>query len=381
MSANYSLTFSNSNYVNNKKISNNVVKSKIISTLKKAEKVLTDEKFKKLQSDLIINLKNNNIVVANIKNNNYKLDIIGGDISPNLSNKQNPYKKNYNTLPPSKELTESKPSIKVPIVQPIPHSNQKDELHSEINEITDSPVQSITHSDTQSVTSDTVTVKPIPYSNQKDELHSEIDEITGSPVQSITHSDTQSVTGTAESNSENHTQPVTSDTVTVKPIPHSNQKDKLHNDTDEITGSPVQSITPSDTESIKSDTETDSPQIIDHSPQVEKKKTIVNHIKGFFGFKGGNNNNDSSESSTEESLSEDSSSEESLDTQTYFFDEHESDEESILDKMKDKKYLNNLNVKDLRSISKTNNLILTKGGSYLKKEQLVKQIQKKFKNK
>jgi len=338
MSANYSLTFSNSNYVNNKKISNNVLKSKIISTLKKAEKVLTDEKFKKLQSDLIINLKNNNIVVANIKNNNYKLDIIGGDISPNLSNKQNPYKKNYNTLPPSKELTESKPSIKVPIVQPMPHSNQNDELHSEI---TDSPVQSITHSDTQSVTG---------------------------TVESNSENHTQPVTGTAVSNSENHTQPVTSDTETIKPIPYSYQKDELHNDTDEITGSSVQSITPSDTES---DTETDSPQIIDHSPQVEKKKTIVNHIKGFFGLKGGNNNNDSSESSTEESL----------DTQTYFFDENESDEESILDKMKDTKYLNNLNVKDLRNISKTNNLVLTSGGSYLKKKELVKQIQKKFKNK
>jgi hypothetical protein len=44
------------------------------------------------------------------------------------------------------------------------------------------------------------------------------------------------------------------------------------------------------------------------------------------------------------------------------------------------KYLNSLNVKELRDISKKNELVLSKGGCYLKKDQLVKQIYKKFKN-
>jgi hypothetical protein len=394
MSANYSLTFSNSNYVNNKKISNNVVKSKIISTLKKAEKVLTDEKFKKLQSDLIVNLKNNNIVVANIKNNNYKLDIIGGDV--HFNEKSNPYKINPNPT--------DKSSYKIdPIIKSISHSNQKDESQGEIykkNNLPiqkknipilsgkDLPIQSITRTaeqtseeDTQSVISETGNAQHNLEKDNKPETSytetvtpSDTQSITPSDTQSVTPSDTQSVTpsdtqsvisktGNTLHNLEKDNKPETSYTETVQPNSHLNQKNELHSDSH----SEIQSIT--------SETGTDS-------PPVEKKKTIVNHIKGFFGFKGGNNNNDSNElSSDEESSTEESSTEELLDTQTYFFDEHDSDEESLLDKMKDKKYLNNLNVKDLRNISKTNNLILTKGGSYLKKEQLVKQIQKKFKNK
>ena len=51
----------------------NYIKSKIISNLKKIEKLIDEKKFKNLQKDLIINLRENNIVDVIIKNNNYKI--------------------------------------------------------------------------------------------------------------------------------------------------------------------------------------------------------------------------------------------------------------------------------------------------------------------
>ena len=67
------------------------------------------------------------------------------------------------------------------------------------------------------------------------------------------------------------------------------------------------------------------------------------------------------------------------DNQTYLFDEADSDEESLIDnamRLKDKKYLNSLNVGELRSIMKNNNLQVSKKGSYLKKNEMIKVIKK-----
>ena len=67
------------------------------------------------------------------------------------------------------------------------------------------------------------------------------------------------------------------------------------------------------------------------------------------------------------------------DDQTYLFDEADSDEESLIDnakQLKDKKYLKSLNVSELRSIMKDNNLQVSKKGSYLKKNEMIKVIKK-----
>ena len=95
---NINLTFSNNNIINNKKVTNNVIKNRIISNLKKAEKVLSYERFKELQNDLILNLRENNIVIANINNNSYKLDIFGGG-GENTTQSSIPYSENTETTP------------------------------------------------------------------------------------------------------------------------------------------------------------------------------------------------------------------------------------------------------------------------------------------
>ena len=67
------------------------------------------------------------------------------------------------------------------------------------------------------------------------------------------------------------------------------------------------------------------------------------------------------------------------DNQTFLFDGNDSDEESLIDKavnFKNKKYLKSLNVSDLRSIMKNNNLQVSKKGSYLKKNEMINIIKK-----
>jgi hypothetical protein len=78
------IIFSKNNTSKSGKITNNALKSKIISNLKKAEKLLDEQKFKKLQKDLIIHLKENNTITITIKKNNYKLKIETNDIEENM---------------------------------------------------------------------------------------------------------------------------------------------------------------------------------------------------------------------------------------------------------------------------------------------------------
>ena len=80
------------NNIDSKKITNNAIKSKIISNLKKAEKLLDEQKFKKLQKDLIINLKENNTINVIIKKNNYKLNIeTEEEIIPSVNSNDSTY--------------------------------------------------------------------------------------------------------------------------------------------------------------------------------------------------------------------------------------------------------------------------------------------------
>jgi hypothetical protein len=74
--------------------------------------------------------------------------------------------------------------------------------------------------------------------------------------------------------------------------------------------------------------------------------------------------------------------EDDFDDQTFLFNSYDSDEESLLDNFKNlqnKKYLNNLNVNELRNIMKNNNMKVSQNGSYLKKNIMIKNIQKEFK--
>ncbi len=63
-----------------------------------------------------------------------------------------------------------------------------------------------------------------------------------------------------------------------------------------------------------------------------------------------------------------------LEEQTYLMDSDDSDEESLIENAKNKKYLNSLNVFELRSILKKNNLQLSKNGNYLKKDEMIKKV-------
>ena len=66
---------------------------------------------------------------------------------------------------------------------------------------------------------------------------------------------------------------------------------------------------------------------------------------------------------------------------TYMMNSDDSDEESFIDKAKlnNKKYLKSLNVLELRDIMRGNNMKISKNGTYLKKNIMVNQIQKKYK--
>ena len=316
-SKNYSLSFSNSNYLNNKKISNNVVKNRVISNLKKAEKMLSNEKFKKLQSDLIVNLKNNNTVVAHINDNKYKLDIIGGSIPENQP-----------TVPKNDSIPK-KPMNSVPSVQ----SETNSPILKEQSKSISTKEQTISG---PSVQSETNRITPIENEITREESSKTITDPT------------------IESDKLNHDEHSTEDSMYSSELkPTSTESSEFES-----------TKTPSESSDEGSLTSSNQKEMVPEK-EKEKKKSIFNHIKGFFGIKGGNLTGYSSDND---------------DSQTYFFDTNDSDEESILDHLKDKKYLNSLNVKELREISKKNELVLSKGGCNLKKDQLIKQLHKKFKN-
>ena len=350
-STNYSLTFSNNNYVNNKKISNNIVKNRVISNLKKAEKLLTDDKFKKLQSDLIVNLKNSNIIVANIQNNKYKLDIIGGSEIP----KQFPSQPPSSIVPLKNNSIQSNPSQ---ITSEVPNKS---------NTITSIPQP--TEFNTLTSKSINETSKPVT------ELNPTVSEPTVSePVTELNPTVSEPVTELNPTVSES----TVSESTVSEPVTELNPTVSESTVSESTVSEPVTELNPTESE----------PNSEYNGSTTEKKKTMINHVKGFFGFNGGytsnssSNNSSSSNSSSYDSSSYDSSSYDSdkEDKQTYFIDTNDSDEESILDKLNNQKYLKSLKVKELRDISRNNDLGLYKGGSYLKKNELIKQIHKKFKN-
>ena len=110
--------------------------------------------------------------------------------------------------------------------------------------------------------------------------------------------------------------------------------------------------------------------------------------KKMFGIEGGakiNEYSDSDSDSDSESGSEYADNlSENDNEQTFMYDNDYSDDESEVSliynaKLKNKKYLNSLNITNLRSIMKNNSIKISKNGSYLRKNEMVKEIYKNFK--
>lgn len=306
------LVFSNNQYVNNKKISNNMIKSKLITNLKKAEKLLSQNKFKELQTDLLINLKNNNSIVVNINGkNNYKYEIYNGGNSTNNTN-------NTNSKNSSKNNTIERDDDEY-----IPTQNK-------INESSKSTTNTITN---------TTTNKTMNNTNTTSITHTEESDPTKS-TDSI-----ESTTETDDLESTNSSQKETSDNIPKTPET---------NNTEEIQETP--SILPKNTLTEESIT----------NNSTKTNQTNTTESKSWFSgiFSGGKNDDNDSDND-----------------QTYLIDSDSDDEESFIDKAKlnNKKYLNTLNVNKLRDIMRNNELKLSKNGSYLKKNEMIKQIQKKYK--
>ena len=99
--------------------------------------------------------------------------------------------------------------------------------------------------------------------------------------------------------------------------------------------------------------------------EEQTEETLLNKLK----FWGGKNVDDKNYESDNDN------------NQTYMMETDDDDEESFIDKAKlnSAKYLKTLNVKYLRNIMRDNNMKLSNNGSYLKKNEMVKKITKKFK--
>ena len=102
--------------------------------------------------------------------------------------------------------------------------------------------------------------------------------------------------------------------------------------------------------------------------EIELEKELLLQLKQKEFTGGFSEGSDSSDSESDTSYG--------FDEKTYLFDT-DSDEESLIDNaknMKNRKYLNNLNVQELRDIMKSNNLKVSNNGSYLRKKIMVKKI-------
>jgi hypothetical protein len=294
------LVFSNNQYVNNKKISNNMVKSKLITNLKKAEKILNQNKFKQLQTDLLLNLKNNNSIVVNINSkNNYKYEIYNGGSDIN------------NTKPSDIKNNSKKPIVEENVVEEDEYI-QKTNSNSKSNPLTEESSSENSSSTDESLNSEEqVKQEPISESTEiKEESESNTTDTT----------DTTDTTNTT--NTSLHTPSI---------LPKSNTI------TNTITNTTI-------TESTVNDA---------------SKNTSQN--KPWYKIWGGKREKY-----------------DQYDQQTYMVDSDDEDEESFIDKAKlnNKKYLSSLNVNKLRDIMREREMKLSKNGSYLKKNDMIKQIQK-----
>jgi hypothetical protein len=426
-----SLTFTNNNYLNNKKISNNLIKNRILSNLKKAENILSYDKFKDLQNDLILNLKDNKTIVANIVNNNYKLEIIGGD--PTTINSK-PYIKSRNNSPqpnrPTPVVAESKnkpyknPSnyigefidnLESKIQPPITNAklNKSNKSNSTLNK-TSQPNTSSTNKkmETELIKPNFKNSTPSETSVPTDETESVISQ-SKEPVTTTTENPTTQLSNSSETKFDQPRMDLESTQTSVPteetPIISEEPKKDLTTTTSSeykldkpIIGLSETSVPTDETptiidepkEPLTTTTESSTPRIInpaETNPELpqrnmeekeKKQETFLNQLYKFIAgpqkpHEGGFELNYLSDNDDD-----DFSASNTLDTHTYFVGNNEDsdEEETLSDKMRDIMYLNSLNVKKLREISKENNVQLTNNGTYLKKNDLIKQIQNKLAN-
>jgi hypothetical protein len=354
------ILFTNSNVINNKKVSSNVVRSNIINNLKQAEKLLSKENFKNLQSDLILNMKNNNTVIVNINNDNYKLMIYGGSTEKkSLSNEQEDYKNNRiaNSQFISRDISSTSKSNDEMVNYNSSHNSKY---------LSDS---SLGNPPKTYLSEDEIPKRDPSSANTSDSTSENLSDSTSEKTLNTYLSEDEiskrdpSLTNTSDFSSEN-----SSDFSSENPSKTYLSEDEISKrDSSSENPSDSSSETPSKTDSSLKDT-SDSKNPSSNS-SVQENPSFFNTIKGYLGLKKGGNklDNDSDNDSDNE--------------QTFMFESDDDDDESFIDnaKLNNKKYLNNLNLTQLREIAKNNSIKVTKNGQYLNKSQMVKNIHNNFK--
>ena len=279
----------------NDSLSNNAIKNRIISNLKKAEKLLDNNKFKNLQKDLILNLKENNSINVVIDNDNYKLEnnMSGGFFNLFFSNKDSEQKKEEKEEKVEDEEEEEKE-------EKVEDEEEKEEEGEEEK-------------------------KENKEDEEEDEEEKDEDE-----------------DDEEEENKEEKKE---------------NKEDEEEDEEEE--------------DEKEDEEEKDEDEDEEEEENINNKKSdyINDNIKSQYGGDKYLLNNDNL------------SFEDFLDEQTFLFDSYNLDdeEESLIDnatKLKNNKYLNNLNIHELREIMKNNNLKVTNKGNYLKKTDMIKKIKK-----
>jgi hypothetical protein len=350
------VVFSNSNMLNNKKVSANVVRNNIINNLKKAEKLLSKESFKKLQNDLILNIKSNNTISVTIKNDKYKLNIYGGGKYPDLDN-------DLGNVPStvSGDVQDDVPSTVSDDVQDDVPSTVSDNVQDDVPSAVSGNVQD----DVPSTVSDDV----------QDDVPSTVSDDVPSTVPSTDSSTDPSTVSSTDPSAESITNP-SAESIT-NPSATSND-DTLSYDSD---GELDKSITSNEgtvqegtiQEGTAQEGTAQEGTVQEGTDPINGSNT-KNNNGGLFGFlgkifesKGGNKTHKIENDSEDE--------------QTFMVDSDDDDEESLIDnaKLKNKKFLNKLNLTELRNIAKNNSIRVSKNGQYLNKKNIVQSIHKNLK--
>ena len=461
---------------NNKNIKNaNYAKNKIISNLKKVEKVLDEEKFKKFQRDLIVNLNGGHTINVSIKDNKYKF-LVGGEESndneeggndneesnneesnnekgnnekgneegngnkeDNISVSEEEGNEEDNEEGNNKEEGNNNDNHgKVPINKKFININKKISSIQTTLESLSGKILNPIKTDTSSLlnnslkTEDKVTefiteLNPVSTSQQNTEVvdgdgYEKVDEGYGSEEEGAeeegnveegneesnnNEESNDNEEGNEESNDNEEGNEESNNNEESNEESNDNEEgneesneESNNNEEDNNKGGNVEEGNVEEGNNNKEDNNkesNDNEETNKNPDKLQGGKGINNEEppkKGFFSkmfsLIGGAKDYDSDGSEIVTSfLSDDddsendqfslSSFEKMYDDQTYLFDEADSDEESLIDnakQLKDKKYLNSLNVNELRSIMKDNNLQVSKKGSYLKKNEMIKAIKK-----
>ena len=313
----------------NDSLSNNAIKNRIISNLKKAERLLDNNKFKNLQKDLILNLKENNSINVVIDNDNYKLenDMSGGFFNLFFSNKDSEQKKELET---ENNNYEEINRIENNELENTYTGGEEDNQYSKDEE-----------EDEDKEEEDEEEKEDEEEEEEEDEEDDKEDEVKKEEEYKVKKEEDEEEDEEEEEDEDEEEEEDEDD-----------KEDEIKKEEDE-----------DDKEEDEDDKEDDKEDNNKDEQNINKK------IRTQYGGDKYLLNNDNL------------SFEDFLDEQTFLFDSYnlDDDEESLIDnatKLKNNKYLNNLNIHELREIMKNNNLKVTNKGNYLKKTDMIKKIKK-----